>query len=158
MGDKGVYIGEVGKGYVNLSFFKTSLRTNERVEINVSDCEDSPAAADKTLSALKEKYGENFADNLYKIILVGDIPFGRCFDTAAIQSRLMQTVYYAKVNDETEIAVDLELIKNENSLKGIFVSKMLDLIKQNPNEEEKLKKALNIGLKAFSSEVDFNGN
>lgn len=157
LGDKGVYIGEVGKGYVSLSFFRTCLRTNERVEIDVSDCEDSPAVAEKTLSVLSGNY-ESFADNLYKIILVGDIPFGRWFDAAEIESRLLQSVYYAKVKDETEIAVDLELIKNENSLKGIFVSKMLDLIKQNPNEEEKLKKALNIGLKAFSTEVDFNGN
>lgn len=157
LGDKGVYIGEVGKGYVNLTFFKTSLRTNEKVEINVCDCEDSASVAEKTLNILREKY-ENFADNLYKIVLVGDIPFGRWFDTAATQSRLMQSVYFAKVKDETEIAADLDVLKNENSLKGIFVSKMLDLIKENPLDEEKLKKALNIGLKAFSTEVDFNGN
>ena len=70
----------------------------------------------------------------------------------------MQSVYFAKVKDETEIAADLDILKNENSLKGVFVSKMLDLIKENPEDEEKLKKALNIGLKAFSTEVDFNGN
>ncbi|MBR4761087.1 MAG: DNA repair exonuclease [Clostridia bacterium] len=156
LGDKGVYVGEVDKGFADLKFYKTSIRTHERVAADVSDCEDNPSAAVKIISVLSEKYGAAFADNLYKIELCGNVPDGRWFDTAEIAGRLMQTVYFAKVKDKTEVASDLDTIKNENSLKGIFVSNMLALIKEKPDEADKLRAALNIGLKAFSSEVAYN--
>lgn len=158
LGDKGVYIGEVGKGYANLHFFKTSVRTNEKVSVDVSDCESSPAAAQKILDSIKTNFGETYADNLYKVILTGAVPDGRWYDTGEIASRLMQSVYFAKVKDLTEVLKDLETLRKENSLKGIFVSKMLDLIAENPEETKKLHAALNIGLKAFSTEVDFDEN
>lgn len=156
LGDKGVYIGEVGKGMCDLEFYKTSIRTYHKVSVDVGDCADSPSAAGKILAVLREKYGENFADNLYKIILTGGISDERWFDAAEISSRLMQTVYFAKVKDETEITVDLEVLRNEKSLKGIFVGKMLDMIAENPQDEAKLRMSLSIGLKAFSSEVGYN--
>ena len=156
LGDKGVYIGEVGKGYNDLRFFKTSLRNHEKISVDVSDCDDSPAAAEKILSVLAEKFGENFRDNLYKIILTGNIPDGRWFNTGEIAGRLAGEVYFAKVKDETAVCEDLEVIKNEKSVKGIFVTKMLALIEENPQEAEKLRMALGIGLKAFSAEVEYN--
>ncbi len=155
LGDKGVYLGEVGKGVCELKFIKTSLRTHEQVFADVGDCEDSPAAAEKIIAVLKQKYGDSFADNLYKIVLTGDVPEGRVFDTNEIASRLSQTVYFAKVKDETAVLSDLETIRHENSLKGIFVNNMLMRISQNPDDKT-LKAALNIGLKAFSSEVGYN--
>lgn len=158
LGDKGVYIGEVGKGYADLHFFKTSVRTNEKVSVDVSDCENSPAATKKILDTIKTNFGETYADNLYKVIITGAVPDGRWYDTAEIASRLMQSVYFAKVKDSTEVLKDLETLRKENSLKGIFVSKMLDLIAEKPEETKKLHAALNIGLKAFSTEVDFDEN
>lgn len=155
LGDKGVYIGEVGKGVCNLEFFKTCVRTHEKVSVDVSDCPDTPAAAEKILSALREKYGADFANNLYKIILTGSLPDGGWFNTAEIAARLMQTVYFAKVKDETEISEDLEIIKNEKSLKGIFVSRMLERIAAEPENQALLRSALTLGLKAFCAEVDY---
>ena len=154
LGDKGVYIGEVGKGKCDLKFFKTSFRNHERVTVDLSGCENNSAAAEKIISELSAKYGERFTDNLYKIILSGDVGDGNFFDTSEIASRLNSTVYFAKVIDNTEVRADLELLKGEKSLKGIFVSKMLERIEKDP-EDKKLRAALNIGLKAFTSEVDY---
>lgn len=155
LGDKGVYVGEVGKGVCNLEFFKTCVRSHEKVGVDVSGCADAPAAAERILSVISEKYGAGFADNLYKIILTGSLPDGRWFDVSEIAARLMQTVYFAKVKDETEISEDLEIIKNEKSLKGIFVSRMLDRIAAEPEKEAMLKSAITVGLKAFCAEVDY---
>ena len=155
LGDKGVYIGNVGKGVCELEFFKTSIRNHERVAVDVSDCEDNPAAAEKIIGVLLKDYGEKFADNLYKISLTGDLPEGRFFDTAEIASRLSQKLYFVKVKDETEIVRDLEVLKNENSLKGIFVSNMLERLSGQPDNKT-LRLALKLGLKAFSSEVGYN--
>lgn len=154
LGDKGVYIGEVGKGRCDLRFVKTSLRNHEKVTADVSGCEGNAAAAEKILSDLHAKYGDGFTDNLYKIILSGDVSDGGFFDTSEIASRLNGTVYFAAVTDNTEVSRDLEALKNEKSLKGIFVSKMLERIEKDP-ENKRLRSALNIGLKAFTSEVDY---
>ena len=156
LGDKGVYIGEVGKAVCNLSFKKTSIRTYEKINVDVTGCENAPAAAERILSAISEKYGEGFADNLYKIILTGGVADGCCFDTAEIAARIMQTVFFAKVSDKTEVAVAFDVLRNENSLKGIFVDKMLSLIENEPDNADMLRAALSLGLKAFSSEVGYS--
>lgn len=153
-GDKGVYIGDVGKGTLELEFYKTSIRTHEKISVDVSSCRDNPAAADEVMRILSEKYGEGFADNLYKITLTGDIPENGFFDIKEIESRLSQNLYFVKLVDETGVSRDLEVLKNEKSLKGVFVSKMLERIAANPDDKT-LTLALNIGLKAFSSEVDY---
>lgn len=155
LGDKGVYIGEVGKGKCDLKFYKTSVRNHEKVTVDVSECADNPAAAEKVLFDLQAKYGEKFADNIYKIILTGDVADGRFFDTGEIASRLAGALYFAKVSDRTEVKHDLEVLRREKTLKGIFVSKMLERIEKDP-ENRKLRDALNIGLKAFTSEVDYS--
>ena len=155
LGEKGVYIGEVGKGVCELEFFKTSIRTYEKVSVDVSDCLDTPAAAEKAIAAIREKYGEGFADNLYKVVLTGGVADGVWFDTAEIAARLTGTVYFAKVKDETEVSADLEVLRNEKSLKGIFVGKMLDRIANEPQNADMLRAAVTLGLKAFCSEVDY---
>ena len=49
---------------------------------------------------------------------------------------------------------DLNALRNEASLKGVFVTKMLEKIENEPENAEKLEQALKIGLKAFSGEVE----
>ena len=49
---------------------------------------------------------------------------------------------------------ELDLIANENSVKGIFVRKMLE----RQASGENIENALKIGLTAFSEGVDFDEN
>ncbi len=56
------------------------------------------------------------------------------------------------VENETNIAYNLEQISNSNTLKGIFVQKMLEKLKQdNLTEENKMEieKAIEVGLEAL---------
>ena len=157
LGVKGVLLGNVGKGVCDLEFYKTCVRTHECLNIDISDVSDSAQISEKILHEIKTKYQEGFENNLYKIVLVGSVADGFCADTAEIADRLMQSVYFAKVRDDTSVLQNLDIIKNENSLKGIFVSKMLDRINScKPEEKNALSLALNLGLKAFSSEVNYN--
>ena len=113
------------------------------------------AAANAVLSLLKDKFKETFADNFYKINLTGNLPDGTYFDTGEIAARLMQTVYFAKVKDRTEISADLDVLRHEKSLRGIFTDKMLKKIEAEPQNAETLRAALSLGLKAFYAEVDY---
>ena len=66
-------------------------------------------------------------------------------------------MYFAKVKNKTEIKVDFLALATEQTLKGIFVKNMLAKIETAEDfEKEKLKAALNVGLKAFLGEVSYD--
>ncbi len=157
LGEKGVYLGEVSKGACNLQFIPTAKRMHLCENIDVCKMSSSSEIAEHIIESVKQKYGDSYAENLYKIVLVGGIDEGVSISTSEIAARLNDAVYFAKVKDKTEVSVDFELLSQEQSLKGIFVKKMLYRIENaDENEKEGLKNALNIGLKAFSAEVTYD--
>lgn len=157
-GEKGVYIGEIDKNRCDLTFVPTCKRMHEVVKIDVSGLETNAGIFEKILSTLKENFGDSFGDNLYKIVLTGEIDEAVSINTAEITERLSQLTYFVKLRDKTSLKFDLEQIKNEMSLKGVFVANMLRRIEEEPDNAEKLRSALKIGLKAFSGEVDLLEN
>lgn len=155
--EKGVYIGEVAKGVCNLQFVPTAKRMHLAENVDVSGIVSSNQIADKVLQFLKEKYGDTFTDNLYKIILTGEIDEGAVISLPEITTRLNDTLYFAKLRDKTEVRLDFEALAKENTLKGIFVKNMLNKIENaNDDEKEMFKSAMNIGIKAFGGEVNYN--
>ena len=157
-GAKGVIIGEIGKLDLSYEFLPTSHRTYEVAEIDVTNAVGSLEISTLILKELQECFGANFKDKLYKIILTGEIEESIKIDTAEITARLSD-LYFVKIRDNTKPLVDLDLLKNENSLKGRFVSLMLEKIEAaEDTEREKYKTALDIGLKAFNAEVKYDEN
>ncbi len=147
---KGIYLGEVKKGAVSLEFVPVSKRQHIHEKIDITDISDVTA---HILATLEQKY-ENFADNLYKIELIGEISEDFNLNVAEITTRISERLYFAKIKDSTEYKLDLETLSKETSLKGVFVKKILERIEAEDNDL--LKKALKIGLKAFNSEVKYN--
>lgn len=157
LGEKGIYLGEISKGKCELQFVPTSKRMHLRESIDISGAVSSNEVADKIINCLKENYADNYSENLYKIILKGYIDENAIISVPEITSRLNENVYFAKVRNKTEIKVDFNNLAQEQGLKGIFVKNMLARIDVAEGEEkERLKLALNIGLKAFSGEVSFD--
>ena len=123
-------------------------------KIDVTGSETNAAAAEKILAVLKEKYGENYAENLFKIELTGIADV----NTAEIQGRL-GALYFVKLRDKTEPPVNYDELSREISLKGLFVKNMLSRLNAAEKEEkENLKEALKLGLKAFDGEVSCDEN
>ena len=147
---KGVYMGTVSKGKCDLEFVPVSKREHIHQKIDITDVSDITS---HILSVLSEKY-ENFADNLYKIELIGEIDPDLELSIPEITTRLSEKLYFVKIKDSTEYKIDLELLAKDPSLKGIFVKNMLAKMEQAENKEP-YKKALKIGLKAFKSEVNY---
>ena len=159
LGEKGVYIGEVKKGSCELAFFPCAKRMHLCENIDIGGCDSSVSASEKIVDELRTRYPDIYAENLYKIILTGNIDESADISTAEITSRLNGQFYYIKVRDNTESLIDFELLSQEKSLKGIFVKNMLDAINAaDEAEKEKYKTALLLGLKAFSAEVTFDEN
>lgn len=155
--DKGVYVGEIGKGVCNLEFVCVSKRKHIHHKTDVSEVSLTDEICEKILGELKENYGENYRENLYKIELTGEILPETKIIKAEILSRLENNLYFVKVKDSTLVKIDTDALSKEPSLKGIFVRKMLEK-KENADEASKViyEKALNLGLKAFSGEVKYD--
>ena len=155
--DKGVYLGEIGKGLCNLEFVSTAKRRHAHEKCDITGLLGEEEISLKITDTLKEKYGEGFGENLYKIELIGEISAESQLNLAEIESRLSPLVFFVKLRDNTEFALDLEKLAGEASLKGIFAKKMLERMNTaDDTQKESIKKALNLGLKAFLGEVKYN--
>lgn len=156
-GKMGVYIGEIGKRFCDLEFVSLNSREYVYLKVDISSASDERTAADIILSKLRSDFGENFERNLYKIELAGSIDEEIKLNCEEIAVRLREKLYFVKVSDKTEPKTDLDLLSNENTLKGRFVKKMLEMA-QNAEEDKKelYKSAICIGLRAFEREVKFD--
>lgn len=154
---KGVYIGEIGRGICNLEFVSVSKRQHIHHRADISNMNDPAEITRNITEELRSKYGEGFGDNLYKIELTGTVSPEAVIDTTEIAGRLSETLYFVKCKDSTEFTLDLNALAEEKSLKGIFVKRMLE--RENSSEEAQkplVRQALRLGLKAFGAEVKYN--
>ncbi len=157
--DKGIYIGNIGKGLCELEFLPISKRKHICVDFSINSALTAEETSAQILSLLSEKYGENYGENLYKIEIGGSIPEGYILPKAEICERLCEKVFFAKVRDLTQLYIDRETLANEITLKGIFVKNMLAKIAEASEEEKPLfEGALETGLKAFTDEVKWDEN
>ncbi|MBO5211069.1 MAG: DNA repair exonuclease [Clostridia bacterium] len=148
---KGVYLGTISKSGSDLEFIPVSKRQHIVRKIDITGAED---ICKTILDDLKANI-DNYADNLYKIELVGNIPPEAELNLAEITARLSAVLYFVKLRDKTEFLVDLELLATEPTLKGVFVKNILEKLKT-ADDKEAVTRALNIGLRAFNSEVKYN--
>ena len=151
LGDKGIIIADVGKEYVNLQFRSTCKRKYIYREVDITGALTYEDIEKLIISKAEDSDRKN---NLYKIVLTGEIPDGVVFNTSIIKQRLNDEFYYIKVLDDARIQVDYEALKNEFSLKGLFIKKMLNRIESTEDikEIEQYQKAIKIGLKSLDNE------
>lgn len=154
LGEKGIYIGTVEKGVCNLEFERICKRIYTELPIDISGIAPSEISQHVLENLRKIK---DYSEHLYKISLVGSIAEGTSLPLDEIESRLSNEVYFVKVRDNTAVKADFEAISKEHSLKGIFVRRMLERLDNSNSDEQHalLEQALNIGLRAFYSEVKY---
>ncbi len=157
LGEKGVYLGSVSKSGCNLQFIPLAKRLHLCETVDINGVNSSAEISDIVINYLKQKYPDSYTENLYKIILTGEVGEETVISTPEICSRLNTAVYFAKVKNQTQLKLDFELLASEKTLKGIFVKNMLARIDTAEAEEkQRLKAALDLGLRAFGGEVTYD--
>lgn len=152
-GEKGVYMGEISKGNINLEFVPTAKRIHYRIDVDITDKDDITEAVKSAITATGTNYGAHY----YRITLVGTRESEAGIDKDEILARLSPTVAFLKIKDQTKAGIDVYALAEEKTLKGYFVSMMLKKIESaQENEKEKYKNALEIGLRSFEEEVSFS--
>ena len=150
-GDKGIVYGYVAKGFAELSFIKTCKRNYEEVYVDISNLFGYEEIREKILDSIKEKDRKN---NLYKIILKGEVSEKFHIEEKIVKSKLLNDFYFCKVIDKTSIALDIKELSKGYSVKSIFVRKLVKKLKEAKTDEERevIKMALKIGISSLSED------
>ncbi|MGL6154087.1 MAG: metallophosphoesterase family protein [Cetobacterium sp.] len=150
-GDKGVIVGDVYKGTVDLEFIRTSNRNYYVKEVDISKAFSNEEIKSMIISNISE---EDRLKNFYKIVLIGSIESHLNINEEVIYQKLKDEFYFVKIIDKTEIKIDFDEISKDYSLKGIFAAKLLKEISETEEEEtlEVIKMALKLGVQCLSEE------
>ena len=150
-GEKGVIIGDVYCGGVSLYFKPICKRKYITREIDISDINTYDELISKILS---EVNSEEFKQNFYKIILKGEIKEHFSLNERILSEKIKGKFYYIKIVNTTSIAVDLDQVSQDYSVKGKFVAKIMKKIEEASSDDEKdlLRLALKLGIQCLSEE------
>ncbi len=151
-GDCGVVVGEItGDGRVLTEFMPLNVRKYVTEKIDVSEENDLSA------EALAEMIMANTDRSLCtKVVLTGNIPANEKINLEGLQMRLTGNYPQVKVIDETSVEADWRLIAEENSLRGIFVRRLLEKLRETEDGKytrQNIEDALRAGLKAFGGSL-----
>ena len=154
-GEKGVIIGEVYKGGTNLEFFPVYKRKYVTKEIDITGTNNYDEVVFKVLSDLSD---EEIHKNFYKIILKGELKEHIKLNENLLIEKLKNKFYYFKIINDTSIEVNLEELSKDYSIKGKFIAKIIEKLKEaSDDDKEILKLALKIGIQCLSEdEVNLN--
>ena len=150
LGAKGILIGYVGKGYVDLNFKKTCKREYIEKDVNIESAFGYREIKRKILEELKDF---DLKINIFKVNLVGEIDASFKINEKILKEKLESEFYFVKIKDKTKIKIKIDDIENEHSTKGIFVKKISNKISEASGEElEILELALKIGLQSLTED------
>lgn len=128
-GPHGLVVGEITKEKLKVKFIKLDDVQFEVKTIDISNCLSPNEVIDKL----------NLKDNIYKIILTGI----RNVDINILKELItVANKYVCEIEDKTRMDYNLENIATQRTLKGVFTKKMLEEIKNNPENESKIIKAI----------------
>ena len=136
---------QVGKGISKFKFVPTAIRRYIITHVDITDCESNEDICAAILSACPQD------DNIYKVILEGTVPENFHLSGDRLQTMLEDKYFYIKIKDNTKLEVNLELLQQEISIKGLFVK---NILAQEDISEELRNEALKYGLQAFEGEVN----
>ena len=125
---------------LKLEFIPVDDKEFVEKEIDISEISSIEELLEKISN---EEYDEN---KYYKIILVGNKKIE--ININEILKNIEQK-NIIKIKDKTKLEVDLENISKQQNLKGFFVRNLLEKIEEEPENKEKIYKAIEIGLMAF---------
>jgi len=150
-GDKGIYIGTVGKGYCNLKYRSVCKRRVTELTVDVTAVQGKKEMIELLRCRMQEENAEEYQEHIYCLTLIGEPKDDLCRDTEDIRAEL-EDIWYLKLKNKTRPRINPEELVQENSLRGIYVKRMTQL--KGTVLEEQRELALRFGLRAFSGEIN----
>lgn len=140
-GEKTVSIVELGDGGCTLRRESIALRRYERLEVNVTGCDP--------LLAIHTSLPEDTVRDIYRITLTGEADTAP--DPAYLHANLDEMFFSLQIKDETRPPLTLWEHTGDDTLKGLFLSKLKSRYEQafDDGERRKIEQAVRWGLAAL---------
>lgn len=146
-GYKGAMFGTVEKGKTDMQLLRFSKSRYESASVDISGVSEKLEALDIIRDAIRQ-YTD---DTALRLTLVGELKSAFVILPNEI-GKGCEFPYFIEIIDKTHISPDLDKLEKSNTLKGIFVRKMLDgMRKQDEDSDEyrTLSLALKYGIAAL---------
>lgn len=152
-GPHGVFVGTIDKREslkIDVEFIPTNVNFYESLDINIPNINNDLSVIDEIKNKVSRSI-KNPIDSLVKINIHGYLQKGFFLDTDYIYNSLYSEFFYLNLVNNTSVDYDWETLSNEPGIRGLFISKILDKIK-NETDEDKIKilySALHYGIQAI---------
>ena len=134
LGEHGMIVGEIINKELNKKFIKIDKRELIEKDLDITNIFSE--------EELIEKINEiNIGNNLYKINLIGERNFAVNIDLKLINENII------KIKNKTKLKKDIK--ENNYTLKGIFVKKLNEKLKNNEINETEYENILEIGIQVL---------
>lgn len=140
LGKHGIISGEVLKNSLKLEFIPIDTREYIEKEIDITEVSSNEEVIEKIENLILDE------NNLYKIILVGKRFFTLKIDEI---SKLIKIENIVKIKNHTKPGIDIEELAKENTIKGIFVRRILEKKEKENLDEDFIEKTIEIGLEVL---------
>ena len=143
-GKKGFVLLEVNDNKIATQFIENAYRNVHIVNIDISEIASWVELKNKVNDAT------NYIDSkdMIKVVLKGDFEFDQIKYNEQLLQYLSDKFYFAKVEDETKLKIDISNFENEVSLKGEFLRE----VKNSLLDESIKDDVILCGLKALTGE------
>lgn len=140
LGKHGVISGEITDKDLKLKFIQIDTREYIEKEIDITEISSNEEIIEKIENLTLEE------NNLYKIILTGKRYFSLKIDEIA---KLINIENIVKIRNHTKPGIDIEKLAEENTIRGIFVRRMLEKKVEEKLDEDFVEKTIEIGLEVL---------
>ena len=140
LGEHGMIVGEIKNRELTTRFVKLDDRLFTKCELSVDNIFSKEELVEMINSLQLEE------NKMYELVLVGNREFE--INSREILKLIVQQ-NILKIKDNTKLKFDLEKIAGENSLRGIFVRKMIEKYETGSYTEKQIEKAIEIGLNSM---------
>lgn len=143
-GKKGFVLLEVNESKINTKFIENAYRTVHVINVDISNISSWVDLKNKVNDAIS--HIEN--KDMVKVVLKGEFEFNQIKYNEQLLQYLSDKFYFAKVEDETKLKIDISSFENEISLKGEFLRE----VKNSLIDESIKDDVILCGLKALTGE------
>lgn len=138
-GEKGFIVIDINDNNFNTKFIPNTIRIIENIDVDISNLDSISLINNKIRDVLNNKN----KNNIYRIILKGDIPYNLEINEMDIKANLAD-YYFICIKDVTKRKIDEKKYLNEVSLRGEFIRTVLN--DSAINEDDK-KEIIALGLR-----------
>ncbi len=143
-GEKGVILAEIGPGECRIEFLPLGGRRYEILKVDITD-------ADEPLEAVEAALDGRGRDDVYRIVLTGET--AQAPDMALLHRALEGRFYAVQLRDETRPKRALWDGCGEDSLRGLFLTKLRRRYEETTDERQRrrIAQAARWGLRALEN-------